>query len=763
MMRWNKRIRAVRQHDASDCGVACLHAIGEYFGFKMPIARIRQITGTDQIGTSFRGLIAGARAMGLTAKGVRATRDGLRNAPKPAIAHVHMNNGFAHYVVVLEATAESVRVMDPFDGMIKQQTYDEMHWTGALLLIAPGDDFQPGTSSMSVPRRFWQLLSPHTTVLSQALVGAMLYTILGLGTAVYVQKLVDYVLADGNARLLNLMSIVMIVVLLAQAYIGTLKNFLVMRTGQRLDAELVLGYYKHLLRLPQQFFDTMRVGEIISRVNDAVKIRSFINDVALDLTVNVLVVACSLALMFVYSWKLALLTLVLIPMYAVIYVAANTMNRRNLRQIMETSAGMQAQLVESVNAMATFKRFGLDRFANGRMEISFVRLLRTVYRSGKTTILASGGVDLVSRLATICLLWLGGGLVLDRTITPGELMSCYALVGYLTGPIASLIGMNRTMQDALIAADRLFEILDLEREADAGRIALASRPGDVRLEQVTFRYGSRQPVFERLDVTFRAGQFTAVVGESGSGKSTLAALIQAMYPIEGGRIHIGDYDIRHVSLESLRRVVAIVPQQIDLLNGSVLENIAIGEYMPNMERVVAICRELGILEFIEALPGGFEGAVGEQGVSLSGGQRQRIAIARALYREPEILILDEATSALDATSEQFVQRAMRTMREQGKTVIVIAHRLSTVMQADRIVVLDRGRLAQEGAHADLLAAEGPYRRLWTAQFPGLEGMEGLLLPPPPRNTAKSANGNGHTNGNGNSNGNGRAHAFAHSE
>ena len=309
----------------------------------------------------------------------------------------------------------------------------------------------------------------------------------------------------------------------------------------------------------------------------------------------------------------------------------------------------------------------------------------------------------MSRLFTIILLWVGSGFVLDRVITPGELLSFYALIGYLTGPVTSLIGMNKTIQDALIAADRLFELMDLEREETENKVELeAEMLGNIRFVNVGFRYGSRTEVFSSLNLTIPHGKVTAIVGESGSGKSTLMSLLQNLYRINAGNILIGQYDLNYVSHESLRRLVSVVPQHIDLFAGNVIENIAIGETQPDMKRIVSICQSLGIMSFVESLPQGFGTYLGENGASLSGGQKQRLAIARALYQQPEVLILDEATSSLDSASEEYVQNALGMLREQGKTVIIIAHRLSTVCQSDKICVLDKGQLVEEGDHYELL-------------------------------------------------------------
>jgi ABC-type bacteriocin transporter len=720
-----KRIPRVKQHDLKDCGAACLHSVAEHHGLRISIARIRQYASTDQRGTNVLGLVEAAERLGFTAKGVKGPYDALAKIPRPAIAHVVLPGGLHHYVVVYAVTKRHVIVMDPGDGRMHRKTHDEFRaiWSGILVLLVPGDEFRKENRETSTPKRFWALVKPHRSVLLQSLVGAAFYTVLGLSTSIYVQKIVDHVLVGGNRNLLNLLSVLMIVLLLMQTFVGAMKSVFTLQTGQKIDGALILGYYKHLLALPQQFFDTMRVGEIISRINDAVKIRAFINEASIDVVVNVFIVFFSLALMLAYSAKLALLTLFLVPLYGLIYWATNRVNRTRQRRMMERGAELQSQLVESINAMSTLKRFGLEEHANLKTEARFVRLMREVYASATAGVASGSAVEVVSRLFTILLLWVGAGLVLSHALTPGQLMSCYALIGYLTGPVGRLIGMNRTIQDAVIAADRLFEIMDLEREEQGARVTLTpDMVGDVCFRGVRFRYGTRTDVFESLDLHIPRARLTAVVGESGSGKSTLMSLLQNLYPVDAGQVTIGDVDVRHVSNESLRRLVAAVPQQIDLFAGTVLENVALGDFEPDLKRVLTLCKWLGINDFVEKMPLGYHTPVGENGVALSGGQRQRLAIARALYKQPEILILDEATSSLDSISERYVQRATHLLKEHGRTVIVIAHRLSTVMGADKIVVLDGGKVVEEGTHAELLARRGHYHRLWSTQFPSPEAV-----------------------------------------
>ena len=712
--------KIIKQHDITDCGAACLSSISTHYNLKLPIARIRQMAGTDKKGTNLLGMIKAAEKFGFVAKGVKGEFAALYEIPLPAVAHIIVKKQLQHYVVIYKITKTHVHIMDPGPGKMIQMPIEEFkeQWTGILLLIAPGEHFQTGNQKVSVGMRFWHLLKPHKSILFQALFGAIIYTLLGLSTSIYIQKITDYVLIDGNGNLLNLLSVIMIVLLLLQIFIGTMKSIFVIKTGQKIDAQLILGYYKHLLKLPQRFFDTMRVGEIVSRIGDAVKIRAFINDVAINLIVNVFIVIFSFVLMFTYYWKLAVMMLIIIPLYAIIYAITNRLNKKRERTLMENAADLESQLVESITSVKTIKQFGLEDFANMKTEQRFVKLLSTTYKSAMNSIFASTSSEMVSRVFTIVLLWAGSYFVIDKTITPGELLSFYAIIGYFTGPAMSLIGMNKTIQNALIAADRLFEIIDLEIEDDSKKIELTTAIiGDIQFKSIAFTYGTRKEVFQDLNLNIKKGEITAIVGESGSGKSTLAALMQNLYPLNGGQISIGKYNLQHVSLESLRRMVAVVPQQLDLFAGNVVENIAVGEAEPDIKKIVDICTNLGLMSFIEGLPEGMMTYLGENGATLSGGQKQRLAIARALYKNPEILILDEATSSLDSASEKYVQDMVAQLRANGSTIIIIAHRLSTVMDADKIIVLENGQLIEEGHHEVLLAEQGKYFELWEKQFP----------------------------------------------
>jgi ABC-type bacteriocin/lantibiotic exporter with double-glycine peptidase domain len=357
----------IKQHDYRDCGAACLASVAGHYKLKIPIARIRQYAGTDKKGTNVLGMLEAAEKLGFQAKGVKGVPESLDKIPKPCIAHVVIKRemGMAalngqpaelhHYVVIYKVTDSHITVMDPGDGKYHKKTKEEFlkEWSGVLVLLLPDEQFESGDKKISVLGRFWNLLRPKSAVMIQSLVGAALYTVLGLSTSIYIQKITDHVIVGQNKNLLNLLSIMMIIILVIKTAIGMVKSFFALKVGQQIDAQLILGYYKHLMKLPQRFFDTMRVGEITSRISDAVKIRVFINDVVISLAVNVFIVIFSFALMFTYNWKLALLILLIVPFYFLTYFISNKINKKLQRQLMENSADLESQLVESLTSATT--------------------------------------------------------------------------------------------------------------------------------------------------------------------------------------------------------------------------------------------------------------------------------------------------------------------------------------------------------------------------------------------------------------------------
>jgi ATP-binding cassette subfamily B protein len=687
-----------RQQDFTDCGAACLVSVCRYYGLQVSISQVRSVAGTDQQGTSIMGLLEASKKLGFDARGVRGERQSLFKIPKPAIAHVVLKNGRHHYVVIYQAKKKFVKIMDPANGKLKRMTWVEFSdiWKGILLILLPSDSFETGVKTNKVWPWFWKLLKPHYKVLIQAVVGSLLYTLLGFSTSVFIRNITDKVLVFADLWLLKTMGLAMIIILLLQLALSVIKDVFIIRIGQEIDARLVLGYQNHMFRLPQRFFDTMKIGEIISRVGDALKIRMFISHTIMSLTVNLFIVILSYLLILYYNWQIGLFLFGMIPMYALVFFLTDIFNRKTERKVMEESARLESHLVESLQGIRTLKFFSAESYVLEKTEVKFLKLLRAGYRSSLNQVFTQSSSFGIQNLFTTGLLWIGSFYVLESRLTTGELLSVYAILGYLTGPIAAVVSSNRSIQNALIAADRLFEITELDAEQPKGGVSLSDLGGgDIVFDRIEFNYKPGLKVLDQFSASIRAGEITAIQGESGSGKSTLINLLQRAYPINRGTIKIGGIDLRYINDTSLRKVISAVPQNIELFSGTIAENIALGDSFIDLKRVLEIINLLEMEDFIENLEHGCHTLIGESGVSLSGGQRQRIAIARALYRKPQILLLDEPTSSLDRQSEMSMIRAIESLKKEGKTVIIVSHRKSTLAMADRILVMKNGKLTQE--------------------------------------------------------------------
>ncbi len=707
----------VKQRDISDCGAACLSSVAACYGLQIPVSRIRLYAGTNKQGTNLSGLIEAAGHLHFQARAARAHGIKPAKIPVPSIYHLVLKDGLQHFVVVYKVKNNRIWFMDPAIGkIIKHPLSDfEKNWSGVVLLLAPSNQFRRGNEKKPLFNRFWELIKPHRIRLTQAILCAMVYTLLGLSISIYVQKIFDFGLSDRNKTLINQLSLLMVGLLVFRMTMGFLKSLLALRTGQQIDNRLILGYYKHLLELPQRFFDNMQVGEIISRINDAVRIRVFINDVALSVVINLFSLAFCVTVMFFYYWKLALITLFCIPVYLVVYWIADGLNAKWQRKMMENSAALESQLVESIQGVTTIRRFhAADRF-HLKTENRFAILMYSVYGGSRSSFLLTYFTEGITGLLTIGILWSGSGMVIDRILSSGELMSFYTLIVFFTGPVQALIGANRSLQEAMIAADRLFEITDLETEKKVVRGTDRVLKGDLIFRDVHFSYTPANPVFSGLNLHIPQNRMTGITGDSGCGKSTLLSLTQLIYPLNAGSILIGETDIRDLSTAALRKQITAVPQYTDLFQEDFIFNITLGDPHPDMDRLFEISRRLGLDEMICRLPNRYQTIIREQGMNLSGGQKQKIGIARALYVNPSILLLDEASSSLDTESELKLLDTLQWFSGFGKTIIIIAHRPAALKYCDTVICLKQGKAVASESRFSRLADDNTYAT-WCSSY-----------------------------------------------
>jgi ATP-binding cassette subfamily B protein len=715
-----RKFACVRQHDLADCGAAALATVALHHRRPLALEPLRDLTGTDRVGTSLLGLLRAAEKLGFSAKGVRGPYEALAQVPLPAVAHVRTEEGLGHFVVLHRVNRGGVVVADPARG-VRRLTRAEFvrRWTGYLLVLVPEPQAPPAAAGAApVPpwRRFLGLLAPHAGLLAEAFACALLMTVLGVSTSYFIQHLVDSVLVRGEGRLLNALGIGMVLLLVFRTLFGMLRQYLVAYVSRKVDLELISGYARHLLSLPLRFFEMRRVGEILSRVNDAARVREAISGTTLTAVVDATLVVLLLAVLWFYDLRLAALATAFVPLLLCGVAAYHPAARQRSRSAMESGALLSAHLVEDVSGVDTVKAFGAERARTEAGEQRLVALVQDVF---SLQMLGLGMTTLglfVTSLAGIAVLWYGGHRVIEGALTTGQLLFFYTLLGYLLGPLERLASVNVKIQDALVAVDRLYQVLDSAAEVSgATKLPFRGLRTGLELHDVGFSYGCRAPVLANVCLQIPAGKVVAVVGESGSGKSTLLKLLLGFYEPTEGRVLVDGVDLRDLDLESVRGRIGLVGQEPFVFTGSVRENIALGRPGATQEEIVEAARAAGLEEFIATLPERYETVIGERGANLSGGQRQRLAIARALLRQPDVLIFDEATSHLDTATERAIQRNLRKALA-GKTVVLVAHRLSTIRDADLIYVLHQGRVVEEGTHVSLLARGGVYAELCRAQI-----------------------------------------------
>ena len=684
---WKWRRLLIRQHDLSDCGPACLASVCSYYKKHVAVSRIRQWAKTDRNGTTLLGVVEAATTLGFDAKGVRAVA--IEVITLPAIVHVIINEKISHYVVLVQITDRAAIIMDPAEGKMKRIGRVEFSkiWTGVAVLLTPKQNFLQ-VKRVSSFKKISALIIPFKGSLAWASLCAAIVSILGISISVYVREIVDVILVSKNIQLLLLASILTIVVLLIQGVVTLIKGKIVLITGKSINTSLIMSYYSKVLRLPQCFFDSMRVGEMLSRINDAVKITAFIHEVAVNMLVDVLIVAFSIVAMLYFNWKIALLVLSVIPVYCLLYFISNRINKRWHRKIASSGAELDAFLVESLGAVTTIRHLALEKHFSDKVIVKLDDLLNNVYAASSKQLNIQVAGDLVSKITTVGMLWLSSYYVMINVMTTGEMMLFYTLLMWFTGPLLYLVGANKTFTEASIAADRLFEIMELEIEANGWKKIYPDNM-EIEFRDVWFAYGYNDHILKGVDLSITNGMILGITGKSGSGKSTLAALLLRAYKVSAGMILINNVDICEIDRKYIAEMISVVSQKTDLFSATIRENITLGlQYDEN--RLNSICEKLGVTAFASLLTCGLDTLVTEQGNNLSGGQKQRIAIARAIYRNTPLLILDEATAAIDSLSEEKIMQTIEWYKNIGNTVIIIAHSESTLKICDNIVVLDDG-------------------------------------------------------------------------
>ena len=697
------------QQSASDCGAACLVMVSSYWGKRFSINRLRDIANVDRNGASLRGLSAAAESIGFSTRPVKASLDSLAKQKLPAIIHWEGK----HYIVVYEINRKHVIVADPAIG---QRTLShaefKVNWTGYTLLLQPTVMLKDAKETSTLFWQFFELIKPHGLVMLEVLIASVFIQIFGLITPLFTQLILDRVVVQRSELTLTAVGIGLLIFSLFRVAMTGLRQYLLFHTANKLDLALIVGFIRHTLRLPLSYFESRYVGDIISRMQENRKIQRFLSGEALSILLDLLTVFIYVGLMFWYSSSMALLALLIVPPFFLLAVISTPFLQKISREIFHAAAKESSYLIEVLTGVRTVKSTAVEQTVRWHWEDLLNKEIKTNFYGQVISNRLQIFSNTIQAVISTVMLWFGAHLVIQNQLTIGQLVAFNMLLGQIISPFQRLSVFWNQLQEVVISVERINDVLDAEPEEDLQHEMRQSLPeiqGNIRFENVTFRYHpeSDTNILENLSFEMKPGQMVALVGRSGSGKTTISKLVLGLYPPTDGKILIDGHDITSISLRSLRSRVGVVDQDTFLFGSTIRENISLGHPGASLSEVIEAGKLAGADEFIKKLPMAYETQIGEGGGLLSGGQRQRIAIARALLGNPKLLVLDEATSHLDTESERIIQRNLNTIL-RGRTTLVIAHRLSTVRNADLILVLDRGVLIESGNHSELMAKRGHY-------------------------------------------------------
>ncbi len=723
-----------RMAEPLDSGLACLVMLARFLQQAVEPAQIRHAQ--DMAGQRFAeaDLLLAAKRLGLKARAVTARWERLAKTPLPAIARRPDGSFF----VLAKVGEDKALIQCPREGRPRTLPREalEAEWDGRLILLTSrallAGDGRRFDISWFIPA-----LVKYRRLFAEVLVASFFLQLFALVTPLFFQVIIDKVLVHRGLSSLDVLVFALIVVSLFEVLLGGLRTYVFAHTTNRVDVELGARLFKHLMALPIAYFGARRVGETVARVRELETVRNFITGSGLTLIVDLAFTGIFFAVMYYYAPVLTWIVAGSIPFYVVLSILVTPVLRRRVEEKFRRGAENQAFLVESVTGVETLKSLAVEPQMQGRWERQLAGYVGAAFRSANLGNIASQGVQLIQKLTLALTLYFGAKMVMQGDLTVGQLVAFNMLSNRVSQPILRLAQLWQDFQQMRISVARLGDILNEKTELgnEGSRAALPAIRGEVAIEGATFRYRPDSPeVLKRVSLTVPAGQVVGIVGPSGSGKSTLTKLIQRLYIPESGRVLIDGVDLAMVDPAWLRRQVGVVLQDNILFNRSVRENIALADPALSMERVVEAAKLAGAHDFILELPEGYDTIIGERGDSLSGGQRQRIAIARALITNPRILIFDEATAALDYESEQIIQDNMRQIAE-SRTVFIIAHRLSTVRDCERIITVEAGAVVEDGSHQELLQRNGRYAALWRHQALGASGPGGGARRTPDRQHA----------------------------
>jgi len=691
----------------------CLH-----YKKETSISILRDKMGTDLKGTNLIGLSKCADELGFVSQAVRVDREGfLSDFSLPCIANTITKEGLSHFVVVFKISKEYVVIGDPAKDLVRI-TVDDFYkeFTGVLLILKPNEKFQPGKlKGTKLFSSYVKLLLPHKKLFATAIVASLLMTILGIVSSLFNKVLMDEILPYNLESALLLTVIVFTVLGLVNVVIDFQRQYVLLYLSQKIDIPLMLGYFQHIFKLPMKFFATRKTGDIITRFSDAGTIKNVFTNIALSLILDVSMALIAGVVLFRMNAGLFSIIAVMTVVSILLVLAFKPIYKKYNEESMQQASILNSEIIEGLRGVETIKGNANEDVEMENIEREYIRSLRIGLGQGKMSARQGLISGVISTVGNMVLVYVGILAVIRGDLTLGSYMAFSTLAGYFTNPVSNLVGMQLEIQEAQISIKRLSEIMESEQEQASGEyMDLEEISGDIEVKNLVFRYGNRKPVINNISFIIPKGHKVALVGSSGSGKSTIAKLLLKYYEPENGSISIDGLDINEYSNHSLRRAVGYVPQAIELFSKSIFDNIRVSKVGATLDDVKEAARKAGAHDFIRKLPGQYGTFLEEAGGGLSGGEKQRIVLARAFLKDSQFYILDESTSSLDFITENIIFDMIYN-KFRSKSMLIIAHRLSTVKNCDTILVMSNGEIVEQGNHDQLIERQGEYYRLWEMQ------------------------------------------------
>ena len=704
------------QMDQKDCGVASLAMVFGYFGSYYSLARLRELAKTTINGTTALGLVKAAQTLGFEPQAIQADMT-LFDSPNlifPFVVHVLKDKDLFHYYVVTGKDKQNIHIADPDPEVrltkLSRERFEE-EWTGTTIFVAPSPNYQPHKDKNQGLTSFLPILINQKGLIINILLATVLVTLINIVGSYYLQSIIDTYVPNQTSSTLSVVSICLVIVYALQQILSFAQDYLLIVLGQRLSIDVILSYIKHIFNLPMSFFATRRTGEIVSRFTDANSIIDALASTTISIFLDISMMLMISIILFLQNSNLFFISLLGLPIYALIIIAFMKPFEKMNRDTMEANATLSSSVIEDINGIETIKSLVSEKTRYQKLDREFVDYLKRSFTYSRAESQQKALKKFAQLLLNVCVLWMGANFVMDGKMSLGQLITYNTLLYYFTNPLENIINLQSKLQTAQVANSRLNEVYRVKSEFEEQKMVedLSMVQGDMTFKGIHYKYDYGQDILSDINLTIKQGSKIALVGISGSGKSTLAKMMVNFYNPNQGEIRLGDMNLNQIDKKSLRQHINYLPQQPYVFNGTILENLLLGAKEGTTQEDILRAVELAeIREDIERMPLNYQTELTSDGTGISGGQRQRIALARALLTDASILILDEATSSLDILTEK---RIVDNLMNLDKTLIFIAHRLTIAERVEKVIVLDRGKIVEEGNHADLLARNSFYTHL----------------------------------------------------